>query len=66
MRFLFFLIIVTLLIFKFWPEPPVPTAEESFIGPQLEPMNKAEHLEQQYLEALERTNERIDRESDGG
>ena len=66
MRFLFLLIIVLWLAYKFWPRQPVPTAEESFIGPQLEPMNKAEQVEQQYLDALERTNERIERESDGG
>jgi hypothetical protein len=66
MRFLLLLIIVLFLAYKFWPQQPVPTAEESFIGPQLEPMKKAEHVEQNYLDALERTNERIERESDGG
>ena len=66
MRFLIILIIIALLFFKFWPEPPVPTAEESFIGPQLVPLKKAEQIEDQYLEALERTNEKIERESDGG
>ena len=66
MRFLLLLIIVLVLAYKFWPRPPVPTAEESFIGPQLEPLHKAEQVEQQYLDALEQTNERIERESDGG
>ena len=66
MRFLLILIIVLLLAYKFWPQQPVPTAEESFIGPQLEPLNKAEQVEQKYLDALERTNERIEKDSDGG
>ena len=66
MRFLIALIIILLLVFKFWPEQPVPTAEESFIGPQLQPMKKAEQIEEQYLEALERTDKRIEEESDGG
>jgi hypothetical protein len=66
MRFLIVLIIFMLLVYKFWPEPVVPTAEESFIGPQLEPMDRAQQIEQQYLDALEKTNERIERESGGG
>jgi hypothetical protein len=66
MRFLIVLIIIVLLVFKFWPEQPVPTAEESFIGPQIQGLKKAERVEEQYREALEKTNERIERESDGG
>ena len=66
MRFLVVLIIVLLLAWKFWPEQPVPTAEESFIGPQLEPMRKAEQVEDQYLDALERKNRKIEEQSDGG
>lgn len=65
MRFLIVLIIIALLAFKFWPVQPTPTAEESFIGPQLQSLEKAEQLEDQYLEALEKTNERIERESGG-
>lgn len=66
MRFLIVLIIIALLLFKFWPEQPVPTAEESFIGPQIQGLKKAERIEDQYMEALEKTDERIERESDGG
>ena len=66
MRFLLLLIVVLLLVWKFWPQQPVPTAEESFIGPQLEPMNQARELEQQYLDALERKDEELERQSDGG
>jgi hypothetical protein len=66
MRFFIVLIIIVFFVFKFWPDQPVPTAEESFIGPQIQSMKKAEQIEDQYLEALERTNERIERDSDGG
>ena len=66
MRLLLVLIILALAIWKIWPEQPTPTAEESFIGPQLKPLKDAEKFEQEYLEALEKTNERIERESDGG
>jgi hypothetical protein len=66
MRFLIVLIIVLFLVWKLWPEQPVPTAEESFIGPQLEPLNKAQQVEDQYMEALERSNEKIEKATDGG
>ena len=66
MRFLIVLIIIALAVFKPWPDQPVPTAEESFIGPQLEPLKKAEQVEEQYIEALERANEQIEKQSDGG
>jgi hypothetical protein len=66
MRAFIILIIIVLLVFKFWPEQPTPTADESFIGPQLQPLRKAEQVEQQYLDALQKKNEHIERESDGG
>lgn len=65
MRFLIVLIIIILLAWKLWPEQPVPTAEESFIGPQLEPLKKAEQVEDQYMKALEETNRKIEEQSDG-
>jgi hypothetical protein len=66
MRFLLVLIIVLFLAWKLWPEQPVPTADESFIGPQLQPMRKAEKVEDQYMDALEEKNRRIEEQSDGG
>jgi hypothetical protein len=66
MRFLIVLIIVLLLAWKFWPEQPVPTADESFIGPQLQPLRKAEKVEDQYLDALDEKNRKIEEQSDGG
>ena len=65
MRFLIVLIIIILLAWKLWPEQPVPTAEESFIGPQLEPLKQAEQVEDQYMTALEETNRKIEEQSDG-
>ena len=66
MRFLVVLIIVLLLAWKFWPEQPVPTADESFIGPQLQPLRKAEKVEDQYLDAVDAKKREIEKQSDGG
>lgn len=66
MRYLIVLIIVLLLAFKFWPEQPTPTAEESFIGPQLAPLQKAGKVEQQLMDAYDRKDEELEKASDGG
>ncbi len=66
MRFLLVLIILALAIWKLWPEPPVPTAEESFIGPQVQTLNKMEQFEEDYMKALDEKKERLEREADGG
>ena len=66
MRFLILLIVLLLLAFVFWPRPPTPPVEETFIAPQLEPLNKAQQVEDQYMEALDRANAEIERQSDGG
>jgi hypothetical protein len=60
------LIIVLLLAFAWWPRQPVPPVEETFIAPQLEPLRKAEQVEQQYMDALDRADRRIEQDSDGG
>ena len=66
MRFLIVLIIVVLLAWKFWPEQPVPTADESFIGPQLQPLRKAEKVEDSYLDAVDKKKQELEEQSDGG
>ena len=66
MRFLVLLIVVLLVAYALWPRQPTPPIEETFIAPQLEPLNKAQQVEDQYLEALERANAEIERQSDGG
>jgi hypothetical protein len=66
MRFLVLLIVVLLVAFALWPRQPTPPIEETFIAPQLEPLKKAEQVEQQYLDALDRANQQIEKDSDGG
>ena len=66
MKFLVLLIIVLLVAFALWPRQPTPPVEETFIAPQLEPLNKAKQVEEQYMEALDRANEQIEKDSDGG
>ena len=66
MRFLIVLIIVLLLAVAWWPEPPVPAVEDTFIGPQLEPLNKAKGFEQDYLEGLDKRKEQMEKQTDGG
>jgi hypothetical protein len=65
-KFLVLLIVVLLVAFALWPRQPTPPVEETFIAPQLEPLKKAEQVEDQYMDALERANEKIERESGGG
>jgi len=66
MRYLLLLIIILLAAVAWWPDQPTPTAEESFIGPQLQPLNKAKEFEQDYLEGLDRKKEQIEKQADGG
>jgi hypothetical protein len=66
MRFLVLLIVVLLVAFALWPRQPAPPVEETFIAPQLKALEKAEQVEQQYLDALERSNEQLERETGGG
>lgn len=65
MRFLLLLIIAVLALAAWWPDQPVPTAEESFLGPQLVPLNKAQNLEQDYLKGLDDKKRVIDKQADG-
>ncbi len=66
MRFLIVLIIVILLALAWWPEPPAPTVEETFIGPQIQTLNKVKGFEQDYLDALDQKKKEMDRQVDGG
>ena len=69
MRFLFFIIIVLLLAYAWWPKrEPVPV-EETVIGQELHPLRKAQKFEQQdYLQALDKNREQMDAQerADGG
>jgi hypothetical protein len=66
MRFLVLLIVVLLVAYALWPRQPTPPIEETFIAPQLEPLNKAKQVEDQYMEALDRADAEIEKQSDGG
>lgn len=66
MRFLLFLIIVILAAVAWWPDPPVPTAEESFISPQIRSLNNARDFEQDYLEGLDKKKEELEKQAEGG
>ena len=63
MRFLLLLIVVLLLAYALWPRPAPPPVEETFIAPQLETIRKAEQVEDQYMDALDRAEERIREDS---
>jgi len=66
MKFLVLLIIVLLIAFAMWPRQPTPPVEETFIAPQLVPLKKAQQVEDQYMESLDRADKQIERDSDGG
>jgi hypothetical protein len=65
LRYLILLIII-FLVFKFWPQSPPPTAENSFIGDQIQPMNKAKDFSDDYDEALDAQRRNMDQQLDGG
>lgn len=65
MRFLIVLIIVILLAIAWWPEPPTPAVEDTFIGPQIQTLNKAKNFEQEYLDALDKKKEEMERQAGG-
>jgi len=65
MRFLLLLIIVVLALAMWWPDQPTPTAEESIIGPQLAPLNKAKNVEADYLEGIDKKKQEIEDQADG-
>ncbi len=66
MRFLLVLFFVILLALAWWPEPRTLTVEETFIGPQIQVLNKVKDFEQDYLDALDRKKEEMERQAGGG
>jgi hypothetical protein len=63
MRFLLLLILALLLLWYLLPEPePVPV-EESFMGDQVRALQRAESVEDQYLDADRQARELIDRQT---
>jgi hypothetical protein len=65
MRFLLLVIIVLFLAYAWWPDPPAKTVEETFIAPQLVPLNKAKGLEEDYLEGLDKKKREIEEQAGG-
>lgn len=62
MRWLILLILAALAFFYFLPEPePVPV-EETFIGDELRAMQRAEDLEQDYLDATRARQQKMEEE----
>jgi hypothetical protein len=66
MRFFLVLIVLMLLALAMWPEPPPPAVEDTFIGPQIQTLNKLEDFEQDYLDGLENKKEEIEDQAGGG
>jgi hypothetical protein len=66
MRFLLVLVIIILLALAWWPEPPTPTVEETFIGPQIQTLNRVKDFEKDYMDVLDKKKEEIERQADGG
>ena len=65
MKFLVLLIVVLLVAFALWPRQPTPPVGETFIAPQLEPLKKAEQVDEQYMDALEGATDKLERDSGG-
>ena len=66
MKFLILLIIVLILAWKFWPRDGVDSVEDSFMGPQMQALEKARAVEDDYIDAVEEKKRRIDEQADGG
>lgn len=66
MRIIVVLIIILLIAVAWWPDPPVDSVEDTFIAPQLVPLNKAQNLEPNYLEGLDKKKEQIEEQAGGG
>lgn len=66
MKFLILLIVVLIIAWKFWPQDGAESAKESFMGPQMEALEKAKSLEDDYIDAVEEQKRKIDEQADGG
>jgi len=66
MKLLILLIIVLILAWKFWPQDGADSAKDSFMGPQMQALEKAKAVEDDYIEAVEEKKRKIDEQADGG
>jgi len=62
MRWFIALLVILLAFFYFLPEPEQKPVEETFIGEQVKVLRKAEGFEQQYLEADQERQKRLEEE----
>ncbi|NIP18497.1 MAG: hypothetical protein GWM87_10305 [Xanthomonadales bacterium] len=60
MRFLLVLIVILLVVFFYLREPEPKPIEETFIGPQIESLRKAEGVEADYLDATREQQKRME------
>jgi len=69
MRWLIALVIIALIVWKFWPDPPPIPVEETFIGEPIKRLNEAKAFEDEYLKATEAHKKEMEKkleESTGG
>jgi hypothetical protein len=65
MKTLILLIIILLLAYTWWPDPEPRPIEETFIGDQIAPLQKAQQFQQQdHLENLDQHREQMDAQID--
>ena len=62
-------LLILLVVFALWyisgiEETPPPTAEESFIGNQVQALRKAEDFQKTYHEAVEESKKRMEEQLD--
>lgn len=62
MRWLIVFVLIALAVWYLLPEPEPRPVEETFIGDQIEALNKAEQFEQEYLDAVRERQEEMEAE----
>ena len=62
MRWLILLIIVALVFYFYLPEPEPKPIEETFIGDQIKPLQKAEGFEDEFLKATDERKKKLEEE----
>jgi hypothetical protein len=62
MRFLLLLIILALAFYFYVPEPEPRPIEETFIGDQIKPLQKAEGFEDEFLKGADERKKKMEEE----
>lgn len=66
MRWLIALIVILLAIFHFMKEPERRPVEETFIGNQVKVLNDAKNIEGDYLDAVKKAQEQMEKDLEEG